>query len=88
MCLCMGINKIYSASTCVFIYNDLNMAIQGIESFLKNNLVGIRKCGKKYEAFISDKNKTIRIGSFLTIKEAFDARVLVMKKDCVCTKMN
>ena len=74
MCICEGVEKIYSEDTCLFIYNDLNMVIQSVETFLNNRYSGIRSWGNKYEAYVSVKNKTIRLGVFENREDAVECR--------------
>ena len=67
-------NKAYSPQTCCFLPHELNGLICRCNGLRRHGLpIGVRKNNRSYSAELRKTMKTVRVGHFLTIGEAFDA---------------
>jgi hypothetical protein len=62
-------NKVYSPETCCFVPNEINSLIKRYPQ--KDTPTGITKSNDKYMARVSKYHKSVFLGSFDTIEEAF-----------------
>ena len=65
--------KIYSPTTCCFIPEEINAQLTLRQSRRGKFPLGVRPCGKKYQAQLNKNSKKIPLGVFNTIEEAFNA---------------
>lgn len=69
--LLVPFNKVYSADTCLYVPNDMNMITVLANSVRGSLPVGVVKSGNRFVARISIKKKMHSLGSFATADEAF-----------------
>lgn len=67
-------NKIYSPQTCCFVPSEINSLLVNRRNFRGNNVIGVHqnKSGNYFSVCSLD-NKSIRLGTFKTEEEAFNA---------------
>lgn len=67
-------NKIYSPETCCFLPHELNGLICRCNGLRRDGLpIGVRKNNRSYSAELRKTMKTVKVGHFPTIEEAFNA---------------
>lgn len=66
-------NRIYSPETCCFVPARINNIILNRKIDRGEYPIGVTKKWSKYYAHVSIGSKSIRIGAFASVKEAFDA---------------
>lgn len=65
--------KLYSPSTCIFLPNEINVALISKQRKSNNPHPGVRKCKNRFQVFVSNKKKIEYYGSFADIKSAIAA---------------
>lgn len=68
--LCKG-NKVYSAETCVYVPNSINVLFTKRDNERGDCPIGVNKHGNKFEAWLSKGNERIYLGIYDTVEEAF-----------------
>lgn len=66
-------NKVYSKSTCVFLPNEINLALSTKKSQRGESLIGVRKTKTGYQSRCNIRGKNYSLGVFNTEIEAFNA---------------
>ena len=66
-------NKVYSESTCVFLPNEINLALSTKKSQRGESLIGVRKTKTGYQSRCNIRGKNYSLGVFNTEIEAFNA---------------
>lgn len=67
-------NKVYSPETCCFLPHELNGLICRCNGLRRDGLpIGVRKNNRSYSAVLRKTMKTVVVGNFPTIEEAFSA---------------
>ncbi len=77
-------NKIYSPETCCFVPQEINLLIVKSNSTRGKYPIGVTKLGHKFRAEFNINDKTIHLGVFDTIEEAFQAYKTAKENQIKC----
>lgn len=73
-------NKVYSPETCCFVPNEINVVFAKRQNYRGKYPLGVNKNHNKYLSKICMYNKQVRLGSYFTIEEAFQAYKMAKEK--------
>lgn len=74
-------NKIYSPETCCFVPQEINSLFVNRNNFRGILPIGVTKGNKKFNVKCNIENKSIYIGQYFTIEEAFNAYKTIKEKE-------